>query len=188
MTVAVAVLFSAFLASGTTVGPAENQQTASAGPAARLAGLLESRQADAAATEDPNEPGRFIAALRFPGQLLVVTARCKEDAFLRYHATQGDPREVYTALHSCAVASTKFFVQDMGADGLRSHPARDVAPDIVYELASRQILLDGDWRKQELDRAGYASVAEKLDARYSRLLTILLERLERSPSPGGAGR
>ncbi|MFN8061080.1 MAG: hypothetical protein U0Q12_18115 [Vicinamibacterales bacterium] len=189
MTVAILGIFvSVVTASASVAEPARLQPSTSAEPAASLVRLLDARQSDAIAAEDPDEPGRFVAALRFPSQLLVVTARCDGDAFLRHQVSQRAYRDVYSALHACAVPSTKFFVQDMGADGLHANVTRDAVPDVVYELATRQIILDGDWRKHELDRAGYASVSEKLDARYARLLTILLGQLERSHGPGGADR
>ena len=61
----------------------------------------------------------------------------------------------------------------MGADGIRPEPAAGQQPDIIYDKVSRVILLNGDWRHQQLDEKGYLSQFETLDARYSRMLQLL---------------
>lgn len=188
MTIHAVALLAAVLISSNGQSP-----TASDTSAPSLAQLLKSAGLDATAVEDPDEPGRFVSALAGPGQLLVVTARCANDAHLRANLEGQRYREVYADLHACADPASKFFVHDMDADGLHDNLDRRRTPDIVYELASRQILLDGDWRAHELEKAEYLDLARRLEARYARLLGLLAARLaatsrdqsgESAPGPG----
>ncbi|MGD9905766.1 MAG: hypothetical protein AB7U83_20020 [Vicinamibacterales bacterium] len=162
------------LVAALAVGGVIDTPSTSADSAARLTALLTAAGLDAAAAEDPDEPGRFIAALALPGQLLVMTARCSGGTeALRARLASRAYRDVYTDLHACADAASKFFVHDMGADGLHANLGRDRVPDIVYEMAAHQILLDGDWRAHELKRDAYEALCGKLDARYDRMLRLL---------------
>jgi hypothetical protein len=102
-------------------------------------------------------------------------AECRERDRGRPHAD----------LHACADPASKFFVHDMDADGLHDNLDRRRTPDIVYELASRQILLDGDWRAHELGKAEYLDLARRLETRYARLLGLLAARLAATSSDQG---
>lgn len=157
----------------------DDRPLASPASAGRLVQLLGSREADAVAAEDSEEPGRFVAALVLSDQLLVVAARCDNVEYLRGQVGRQAFRELYADLHGCAIASTKFFVHDMGADGIRLRPEASKVPDIVYETASRQIVLDGDWRKHDLSESGYVSLCLMLDTRYTDMLELLVAALER---------
>lgn len=169
----------AAVVSGGVIAP----PSASAESAARLTVLMTAAGLDAVAVEDPDESERFIAALAMPGQLLVVTARCTTATeALRARLAARAYRDVYADLHACAEAPSKFFVHDMGADGLHANLDGERTPDIVYEMAVRQILLDGNWRAHELKREAYAALCEKLDSRYSRMLTLLAAPLQ-APAP-----
>lgn len=145
--------------------------------ALELRRLMHTHRIDAVAVEDASEPGRFVAALHSANQLLVVTARCESAEYLRHRVAAKQARDLYGDLHGCAIGSTKFFVQDMGGDGLRLAPPPGGVPDLVYEFGSRQIMLDGDWRRHELTRQAYQAFARQLDARYHRLLTLLITSL-----------
>jgi len=151
---------------------------ASAASAERLKQLLGTRGAEAIAAEDPEEAGLFVAALLLQGQLLAVAARCNNAEYLRRQLEEQKFRDLYIDLHGCAIPATKFFVQDMGADGLRPQPESGAAPDIVYEKVSRVILLNGDWRKQDLDEKGYLSLFQTLDARYEQMLQRLIAAID----------
>jgi hypothetical protein len=141
--------------------------------AERLAKLMESKKLTAVGAEDPSEPGRFVAAQLLARQLLVVAGRCEAVEYLRLQVEKRAFADLYADLHGCAIADTRFFVQDMGANGLRAKPAGDGLTDVVYEGASRQLILDGDWRRNELDEAGYKRAFEQSDARYDKLLALL---------------
>jgi hypothetical protein len=156
------------------LGAIRAEHPTSPASAERLKQLLVSRQAEAAAAEDPDEPGRFVAALLLPEQLLVVTARCASVEHLRRQVEQRASRDLYAGLHGCAIPSTKLFVQDMGADGIQPQPEPGKVPDVVYDKVSHVVVLNGDWRKQELDEEGYLSQFGALDTRYNRMLQLLI--------------
>jgi len=171
------------------VGSAVQSPSVSATSAGRLAQLMTAAGLDAAGAEDTDEPGRFVAALAVPGQLLVVTARCRGVAVLRARIDGRAFRELYADRHAYADAPSKFFVHDMGADGLHANLDRDRVPDVVYEMAAHQILLDGDWRAHELRKDAYVDLYRRLDARYARMLELLATRLQPpTQTAGPSGR
>ena len=57
------------------VGSAGAQESQSAPLAAELSEVMTAGQLDAIAVKDGSDEGRYIAALAFPGQLLVVSAQ-----------------------------------------------------------------------------------------------------------------
>jgi hypothetical protein len=73
------------------------------------------------------------------------------------------------ALQQSAEADSKFFVQDIGADGLRHDDKQAV--DVVYDKIVNQTTFDGDPNHKARD---YQKKLSEADARYSRLLQILL--------------
>jgi len=170
-----AVALLAVLVAGGAVG----LQSGSAVSAPHLVQLMAVAGLDVVAAEDPDEPGRFVAGLAVPGQLLVVTARCAGGAAsLRARIAVRAFRELYADLHACAEAPSKLFVHDMGGDGLHANLDGDRVPDVVYEMAAHRILLDGDWRTHELTKEGYTELWLRLDARYDRLLDLLAATLQ----------
>jgi hypothetical protein len=86
---------------------------------------------------------------------------------------------LFDTLQTCAVPSTKILVHDADANGLRPNLGRNAAPDVVDELASRRLVLDGDWATHELDREAYTKACARLDAKYRGLVEALLAGLPR---------
>jgi hypothetical protein len=153
---------------------AQAQASLSAGPATALAALMAQRGIDAVAAADPTEPGRFVAALCFPGtQLLVVSAKYPVPAVLEQRLLKREYRDVYLDLQTEVAREGRFFVQDMQANGLIPRPEKDGAFDIVYENGVKALSLSGDWKEQGLSEAEYASRFESADRRYAALLTAL---------------
>jgi hypothetical protein len=82
-------------------------------------------------------------------------------------------RDVYLDLQASPAAEGKWFVYDLGADGL-SHTKSSL--DNVYEGGTRLALLDiGRVKREPFNRR---------DAEYARMLRVLLDAL--SASPGGS--
>jgi hypothetical protein len=140
-------------------------------PLAReLTAVLSDRHLDAFAAKDPEHDGQFVAALFFPGsQLLVVSARYASPPLLEQSLQAKAYRDVYTALQGAGDTSTKLFVQDIGADGLRADEKQAV--DIVYDKVVNQTIFDGDPNHKVKD---YGTKLADADARYSGLLRVLL--------------
>ena len=147
--------------------------------AKRLVSAMTARQLDAIAAADPAEPGRYIAALAFPGvQLLVVSAPHPAAEYLKLQLTKRQFREVYGLLQN-GVNVERFFFHDMGCDGLQ--PAADIV-DVLYE-GTKHTRFDGKWDVQSMSAEAYAQKVRQTDEQYARALTVLLEAVNRLPVP-----
>ena len=122
--------------------------------AAELAELLSSAGLDAIAAKDSEGEDRFVAALAFPGQLLVVSARYEVPMYVVAKIANADYREVYIDLNAASIPETKVLITDVGADGLSE-------ADMV-DTGSGPAPYDGD--------------DTSADAQYSRMLRVLIEQ------------
>lgn len=153
--------------------PALGQTSASVAAARQLAAALDAAKLDSIAAVDPSEPGRFVAALYFPGtQLLVVSAKYAAPPLLLDKINNRDYRDIYIDLNAASVAGSKVFVIDQNADGLVMRPDDNQAPD-NYENGERQIAFDGEWRKAKMSEDEYAKVFASADERYTHILNLL---------------
>jgi hypothetical protein len=173
---------------------------ASTGAARELAYALDRLGVDAIAAADPDEPGRFAAALYIPGhQLLVVSARHPSVEKIEHRLTKGEYSKVYFDLQATPTPQEKFFVQDNRADGILSALPGSGDVDALYE-GGVKILFNGDTRSQNLTSSEYEARRAGADARYARLLKVLeaaVHRISQSsrevlggrsiPSRSGAG-
>ena len=146
------------------VGAASWAQGQESAPlAGQLAAALESAQLDSIAARDPVGPqgdDRFVAALRFPGQLMVVSARMDPPIYVEQKLAAGSFRDVYMDLNMASVAETKVLVTDVGADGLQAG-----APGDSANVAGTVVAFTD---------AATVEHAEA-DASYARMLRALLE-------------
>ena len=121
-----------------------NASTSYAQQSSALAGelvqLLTAAQLDAIAAKDSEGADRFVAALAFPGQLIVVSARYEVPMYVEEKILSGDYREVYLDLNGASIPDTKVLITDVGADGLMSGLE---ATDMV-DTGSGPVLFDGD--------------------------------------------
>lgn len=136
-------------------GQAQAQESESAALAAELTELLGAAQLDAIAARDGEEEDRFVAALSFPGSLLVVSARYEVPLYVEQKIAAGEYREVYIDLNAASIPQTKVLITDTGADGLSGD---DDATDMV-DTGSGPARYDGD---------------AEADARYARMLRALI--------------
>ena len=134
-------------------GPALAQE--SAGLATELAELLSAAGLEAIAAKDTEGTDRFVAALAFPGQLLVVSARYEVPMYVEAKIVKAQYREVYIDLNAASIAETKVLITDLGADGLS---AEGDAVDML-DTGSGPSKFDGD---------------PAADAQYSRMLRALI--------------
>lgn len=161
------------------VGSAGAQtETQSAQLVKQLVSAMTARQLDAIAAPDPEEPGRFLAALVFPDvQLLVVSSRHRATDYITQQIGKKQFREVYGMLQDGA-ASTRLTVHDMGCDGIVGGNV-----DIFYEGATEKMMFDGKWAEQSLTEAAYLLKQKDADQKYTRLLTVLLDAVKKIPIP-----
>lgn len=152
--------------------------SASAALTKELVTLMGSRQLDAIATADPAAPGRFVAAMVYPGvQVLIVRAEPPSAADTSSRISYRLYRDAYADVQQPAKSAGKLFIQDMGADGLSA--AGNGSVDIMYEDATRQTIFDGNWKKQKLTQAEYQKKFSTADAEYARMLSLLIAEVKR---------
>jgi hypothetical protein len=143
------------LAAVAVAGQARAQESESAPLATELVELLGSAQLDAIAARDSADDDRFVAALSFPGSLLVVSARYEVPLYVEQKIADGQYREVYIDLNSASIPETKVLITDTGADGLSGG---DDSADMV-DTGSGPARYEGD---------------ADADAQYARMLRALI--------------
>jgi hypothetical protein len=146
--------------------------------ARQVSELMQARGLDGLAAQDPDAPDRFVAALHVPPQLLVVSARYEAPSLLRERLHKREYREVYLSLQGAGKRDGRFFVQDLGGDGLQPSADDNRPFDIIYESATIRTAFDGDWRAQKLSEKEYHDRFTAADARYARLLKALLAQAQ----------
>jgi hypothetical protein len=157
-----------------------DQPSQSAAPAASVKALLDQFNMDTIAARDPDEPGRYIAAMYIKdSQLLVVSAPYKMPAVLDRLIAAGNYMEAYLDLQAVADHRGHYFIMDSLADGLKRIPAVDEPFDSTTIDGAVSVTFDGKWAGQKLTEAGYNQMFEKDDARYARMLTLLANELRK---------
>lgn len=159
--------------------PAAAQEGKSAAPAKELSQLLASKKMDSIAARDPNAADTFIAALAFPGQLIVVSAKYASPPLLNEKLAQGNYRDVYVDLNSASIQDSRFFITDLGADGLRAKKAKKDDPNDIREAAGKAFHFDGNWREDKMSEAEYMKLFADSDDRYVRMLSVLLDQAKK---------
>src|SRR5687767_3230437 len=100
--------------------PSEAQESKSAALVKELTNILQQRKLDSIAARQPGAADQFVAALYFPGQLLLVSARTISPAVLNEKLVRREFRDVYIDLNSASIPESRVMISDGGADGLAS--------------------------------------------------------------------
>lgn len=155
--------------------PVQAQESRSAPAAQELVQLLGQKKMDAVAARDPNAPDQFIAALAFPGQLIVISAKYPAPPLLNEKIAQNNHRDAYVELNSASVPESRFVITDLGADGLRAKKAKkgDLAVD-SRDLAGKSLRFDGNWKEDKMSEADYMKAFNDADEHYARVLAVLV--------------
>ena len=153
-------------------GTAAAQGAASGPLAQQLAAALDGAQLDSIAAKDTEGDDRYVAALFFPGRLLVVSARYEVPLYADEKIAVGNYRDLYIDLNTAFIAGTKILITDGGADGLRDDDPADSA-----DTGGRLVRFDGDWIGQQLSQAEYTTLFNEADAGYARMLRALLNEV-----------
>jgi hypothetical protein len=156
------------------------QESKSAALAKELTQLLDGAKLTAIAAKDSSDPEAFVAAMYFSGsQLLVVSAKYTPAVLLNEKLAKKDYQEIYIDLNSASVASTRIFLEDLGADGFKLDHPEGAGFDSV-ERGGKRTVFDADWRKeQKLTEEQYAKLFADADALYSRLLQALINQAKK---------
>lgn len=168
----------AVLTSSATMAAAQDTTTA----ATQVAAALNAGHLNAFAAEDPNNPGRFVAALYVGGHILAMAGTYPDPSFLRQRIAAGDHKQAYIDLSSARNRQGRLFVEDYGAPGLRSTRGANEPFDITSHDGSRRTLYNGDWRAQKLSEAEYHQRFAADDREYRNMLSVLVAALKASAS------
>lgn len=158
-----------------TAAPAAARQdtvSKSAALAKELTALLAQQKRDSMAARDPVERDRFVAAMIYPGQLMVITGKYTVPVLLDEKISFGKFMDVYVELNGAAVPSSKTFIEDQFADGL-VNGRRQMPFDSVIE-GDKTMLFDGDHRKAKMSKDEYNKAFADADEKYTKLLQMLL--------------
>jgi hypothetical protein len=159
--------------------PALAQDSKSAPLAKQLSAALDAGKLDCIAAKDPAAPDVFVAALYFPGSLLVVSGKYAVPQLLSDRLIKKEYRDVYMDLNGAAAADSKVFIQDPGADGLRAKREENQPFDIV-EIGGKQTMFNSDWKGQKLSEQDYMKAFADADERYAQILTALLAQVKKT--------
>jgi hypothetical protein len=169
---ALAVALTVAAAAGSAVPAAAELDSVAA--AARLTSILDGRKADAFAAEHPEMPGRFVAALYYPGaQILAISAVFAVPELIRQRIGEGNHRQVYIDLSTSAEQQGRLFVEDLGPPGLRQMRDDDQRFDVTWRDGTRRTTYDGNWKAQQLTAAEYRTRFTADDAEYADMLQVL---------------
>jgi hypothetical protein len=167
------------LAASATVSPLQAQDSKSAALAKELTTLMQQRKLDSVAARNPAMADEFVAALFFPGQLLVVTAKTSAPAVLNEKLIRREFRDVYIDLNSASIPESRVMISDGGADGLR--PRREEnQPFDSHDAGGKSVRFDGNWREDKMSEKDYMAVFTQADEQYMAALTALVNELKKS--------
>ncbi len=160
------------------VTPLFAQESQSAPLAKQLTALLDQQKLDSVAARESGDV--FVAALYFPGQLMVVSARYSVPVLLNERLAKKDYKEIYMDLNSASDPKTKCLVIDLGAVGLSAK--RDDRALDSFETAGKTWSFDGDWKAQKISETEYMKAFADADARYAKMLQALINQLRKGSS------
>ena len=159
--------------------PLEAQDSKSAALAKELCDILQQRKLDSIATRHPGAADQFVAALFFPGQLLLVSARTISPAVINEKLVRREFRDVYIDLNSASIPESRVMIVDGGADGLR--PRREPnQPFDTPDAAGKSVRFDGNWREDRRSEKDYMANFSQADELYVTALTALVNELKKS--------
>jgi hypothetical protein len=154
-------------------------QDRSATLAKELTALMQERKLDSIAARHPAAADQFVAALFFPGQLLVVWARTTAPAILNEKLIRREFRDVYIDLNSASIPESRVMVSDGSADGLR--PRREAnQPFDTHDANGKITRFDGNWREDKMSEAEYMKIYTQVDSAYVAALEALLSELKKT--------
>ena len=158
-------------ARGDTGGAPPAEEAGSAALAAELSRVMTEQELSATASKDTADDDRYVAALSFPGQLMVVSARYSAPTIIQKKIADGQFQEVYLDLNAASIAGTKILITDGGANGLR---AADERVDVI-DQGTGMLRLDGNPGGQDMSRDEYQDAVADADVHYARMLRALLD-------------
>ena len=174
-----AVFGASVIAASLMTMPAEAQDSRSAPLVKELTELLGQRKLDSVAAKSPATPDQFVAALFFPGQLLLISARTTAPAVVNEKLVRREFRDVYIDLNSASIPESRVMITDGGADGLR--PRREPnQPFDTQDAGGKSLRFNGNWREQKVSEQDYMKTFTQADEAYVAALQALLAELKKA--------
>jgi hypothetical protein len=160
---------------------ASAQDSKSAALAKELTALLTQKKLDSIAARNPAGADQFVAALFFPGQLLVVSARYSAPAVLNEKIVRNEFRDVYIDLNSASIQESRILITDLGADGLKPRRENNMPFD-TQDVAGKAIRFDGNWKEDKMSEQDYMKAFAQAEETYNKALETLIGALKKSSS------
>ncbi len=173
-----AVVIVGILASATSAPLVYAQDSHSAAFARELAALLQERKLDSIAAKSPAAADQFVAALYFPGQLLVVSARHSAPPILTEKIARSEFRDVYIDLNAASIQESKVLITDLGADGLKARREPN-QPFDTQDKSAKSFRFDGNWREDKMSEQDYMKTFTEADDNYAAALQVLIGALKK---------
>jgi len=158
--------------------PAFAQDSRSAALAKELTALLEAKKLDSIAARSSSASDQYVAALYFPGQLLVVSARYSSPPILNEKIARSEFKDVYIDLNAASIPESKVLITDLGADGLRAKREAN-QPFDTQDVNGKGIRFDGNWREDKMSEADYMKAFSEADEKYMHALEVLIGALKK---------
>jgi hypothetical protein len=172
------LLAGVLLASPFTAGWSSAQDSKSAALAKELTALLQQKKMDSIACRAPTGADTFVAALFFPGQLLVVSARYSSPPVLNERIARREYRDVYVDLNAASVPESRVLFSDLGADGLKATRAAN-EPFDTRDASGKAIRFDGNWREDKMSEQDYMKAFAQAEQDYTAALEVLIGALKK---------
>ncbi|HKW03416.1 MAG TPA: hypothetical protein VJN96_26560 [Vicinamibacterales bacterium] len=151
-----------------------------------LVALLQSKKLEAYAVKDTAEAGRFVAVYLVPNvQLMLISAGYERPTDVEYRIYQKDFTNAYAELNSSVLAKDKVFFQDALCDGL--FPKSTNGAEDIVTIGTAKRVFNGDYndpkkkpdpKKPSLE--DYVKAFSDADAKYTSLVTMLLDELKKT--------
>jgi hypothetical protein len=179
-----AATFVSGLVSATQVA-AQTPAGLSTAKAKELSAIMKGKNIDSFAVKEGQSPNRFVAVMLVPDvQLLLVSAVYSRPTDIEYRLYQKDYSQAYRDLRAGALASDRFFVEDVLADGLMAMPAKNAQPDSVTVGTAAQLFVGAaDPKKSKDTRMAlepYMKAFGEADKRYAELLDGVIQELKKA--------
>jgi hypothetical protein len=171
------LIFGVTLAASAVPSQVLAQDSRSASLVKELTQLLQQHKLDSIAARSGAD--EFVAALFFPGQLLVISARTTAPAVLNEKLVRREFRDVYIDLNSASIPDSRVMITDGGADGLRPTRLMNMPFD-THDAAGKSIRFDGNWREDRMSEKDYMAIYAKADEAYLSALNALVSELKKS--------
>ena len=171
------LIFGATLAASALPTPALAQDSRSATLVKELTQLLQQHKLDSIAAHSGADG--YVAALFFPGQLLVISARTTAPAVINEKLVRREFRDVYIDLNSASIPESRIMITDGGADGLRPTRIANMPFD-THDAGGKSIRFDGNWREDRMSEKDSMSIYAKADEAYLAALNALVSELKKS--------